>query len=157
MKKGRLKRNKLTILIFLLTLVFGWHVGLNPNKINNYTDVMSASLSFSAIATAMFISSFSLMPAFSNSKFVKLLQELGTDLKIMDRLLISTIIFLISSMLSFVALFLNESDTGWVAYCIIVVWLAVTVAAFFSTFYVVALLLKNFETYCDFKSEKTSS
>lgn len=153
MKKGRLKRNKLTILSFLIALAIGICSGINPSKINNYTDVMSAALSFSSIATALFISSFSLMPAFSNSKFIKMLQSLGTDIKIMDRLLISTLIFFVSSMLSFIALFLKSTETCWMSNVLIVLWLATTVAAFFSTFYIIFLLIKSFEIH--YKTEES--
>lgn len=83
MKKGRMKRNKVVLIVGIAAILAGWVFKISPSKINNFTDIMSASLSFSALATAMFLSSFSLIPAFSNSKFINALKELGTDIKLM--------------------------------------------------------------------------
>lgn len=94
MRRCRFVRNKSTIIFSVLVLVFSFYMKLSPAKFNNFTDIMSATLSFSSLATALFFSYFSLIPAFSNSKFIIALQELGTDKKIMDRRLLSTIIFL---------------------------------------------------------------
>lgn len=105
MRRCRFVRNKSTIIFSVLVLGFSFYMKLSPAKFNNFTDIMSATLSFSSLATALFFSYFSLIPAFSNSKFIIALQELGTDKKIMDRLLLSTIIFFISSILSFGQLF----------------------------------------------------
>lgn len=147
MKKGRFKRNRAVIIAGVISLVLSICTGLTPSSINNYTDIMSASLAFSALATAMFLSTFSLIPAFSNSKFIKALQEMGTDFKIMDRLIISTLIFFLSSLLTFVALFFDASDESSLSHVVVSLWLVITVMGLVSTFYVIMLLLRGFEFY----------
>ncbi|NME47616.1 hypothetical protein HF860_10660 [Enterococcus gallinarum] len=154
MKKGRMKRNKVVLIVGIAAILAGGVFKISPSKINNFTDIMSASLSFSALATAMFLSSFSLIPAFSNSKFINALKELGTDIKIMDRLLISTLIFFISSLMTFILLFFDCNSNSLISNIITTLWLSFTSMGFASTFYVIAILIKGFEHYYESQVEK---
>lgn len=147
MRKGRISRNKIVIIVGILSGGMSIYYGLSPEKINNFTDIMSASLSFSALATAMFLSSFSLVPAFTNSKFILALQDLGTDMKIMDRLLISTLIFFISSLLTFILLFFDSCSNSFLSKVFTTLWIVFTSMGFTSTFYIIAILIKGFEHY----------
>lgn len=147
MKKGRFKRNKYILLsgvvIFILCLCFN----VTPSKINNYVDIMSASLSFSALATAMFFSLFSLIPAFSNSKFIIALKKLKTDQKIMDRLLISTIMFFISSILSFAGLFFMSTENCFISNLVTALWASFTIMPLINTILILIIVLKGFDYY----------
>lgn len=147
MRKGRISRNKIVIFVGILAGAVSIYYGLSPAKINNFTDIMSASLSFSALATAMFLSSFSLVPAFTNSKFIIALQDLGTDMKIMDRLLISTLIFFVSSLLTFIMLFFDACSISFLSKAFTTLWIVFTSMGFTSTFYIIAILIKGFEHY----------
>lgn len=149
MRRCRFVRNKSTIIFSVLVLGFSFYMKLSPAKFNNFTDIMSAALSFSSLATALFFSYFSLIPAFSNSKFIIALQELGTDKKIMDRLLLSTIIFFISSILSFGQLFFSECTNNMFSIITTAVWLSFTLSGFFNTFLILAIVLKAFEHYAN--------
>lgn len=148
MQKGRIIRNKIAIVTFVICfVVFFFICKITPSKINNYSDIMGASLSFSSIATALFLSCFSLIPAFSNSKFIVTMSELGTDIKLMDRLLVTTIIFFGSSLLSFIELFFNSDSRSILSGIFTSIWLSVTIAGFVNTFYILIILLKGFELY----------
>lgn len=147
MRKGRLRRNKLMIILGVVSFSLSLFFKISPSNFKNFTDLMSASLAFSSIATALFLATFSLIPAFTNSKFVIALQELGTDIKIMDRLIVSTLIFFSSSLFTFVELLFQKNEDGFVSIIFTACWIATTVMAFFSTFYIIMLLMKSFEYY----------
>lgn len=148
MKKGRITRNIIAIVALAICFVVSFFIcKITPSKINNYSDIMGACLSFSSIATALFLSCFSLIPAFSNSKFIATMSELGTDIKLMDRLLVTTIIFFGSSLLSFIELFFNSNSQSLLSRFFTSIWLSVTVSGFVNTFYILIILLKGFELY----------
>lgn len=148
MKKGRFKRNLLAIIGWILTFLFSFiKFKLNPSSLNNFSDIMSASLSFAALATALFFSCFSLIPAFSNSKFINALQEIGTDKKIMDRLLITTIIFFIVSVFSFIALFFDETSSSLESTLVISLWVSFVVAGCISTFQILSTIMVGFNYF----------
>ncbi|MCV6649805.1 hypothetical protein OIG04_04470 [Enterococcus faecium] len=131
------------ILSFVASIVFK----VSPNSFNNFTDLMSASLAFSSIATALFLATFSLVPAFTNSKFIIAIQDLGTDMKIMDRLLVSTLVFFSSSLLTFIELLFDANEDNFISILFTSFWIATTVMALLSTFYIILLLMKAFEYY----------
>lgn len=151
MKKGRLKRNAPVIFFGFITFIASFFLKISPNNLKNFTEIMSASLSFSAIVTAIFFASFSLIPSSGSNKLVSMMEDLGTDIKIMDRLLIATVQSFVSSLLSFIALFLDKEDTSIISICIISGWLATTVMMFISSFLVLRVLIKLVETYNNYK------
>ncbi|ANC99029.1 hypothetical protein A6M16_00260 [Streptococcus suis] len=149
MKKGRIKRNIATICIFLATLSISLLTNFSPAKINNFTDLMSASLSFSSIATALFFSCFSLIPAFTNSQLVKKLKQLKWDYKVMDKLMHSSLIFLISSIFSFIELFFCSTDNSRLSQIVTAIWISTTITGLFNTVFLVLLLIKLFDLATD--------
>lgn len=151
MKKGRLKRNILVIFFGVVTFIASLYLKISPKNLNNFTEIMSASLSFSAIVTAIFFASFSLIPSSGSNKLVSMMEDLGTDIKIMDRLLIATVLSFISSLLSFIALFLDKKATSAISIYLISGWLATTVMMFVSSFLVLRVLIKLVETYNNYK------
>ncbi|MGM0104850.1 hypothetical protein [Enterococcus sp. AZ183] len=153
MRKGRLKRNKLAITLGIVSLIGSIACSIAPANFNNFTDIMSASLAFSSIATALFLASFSLIPAFTNSKFINALKDLGTDMKIMDRLIVSTLIFFLNSFFTFIELLFKSSETNTLSVIITGLWTSTGIMAFVSTFYIVLLLLKGFECYYESNKE----
>ncbi|MBF0778167.1 hypothetical protein [Streptococcus cuniculi] len=152
MKKGRLKRNILVIFWGIATFLVSLYFKISPKNLNNFTEIMSASLSFSAIVTAIFFASFSLIPSSGSNKLVSMMEDLGTDIKIMDRLLIATVLSFVSSLLSFIALFFDKEDTSSISIYLISGWLATTVMMFVSSFLVLRVLIKLVETYNNFKN-----
>ncbi|WP_436669570.1 hypothetical protein [Lactiplantibacillus plantarum] len=101
---------------------------------------MSGTLSYSAIATALLFACFSLIPALSNSKLISLLQDLGTDMKLMDRLLVSTFLFFVVSILSLINLFFTAQDTCIFSKIFCSLWLAFLVAATSEVFQILGLM-----------------
>lgn len=152
MRKGRLKRNLLVIIFGILTFLISLCLKITPKDLKNFTDIMSASLSFSAIVTAIFFASFSLIPSSSSNKLVSMMEDLGTDIKIMDRLLIATGLSFVSSLLSFIALFFDRKDTSNISMFLISGWLATTVMMFISSFLVLRVLIKLVETYNSYRN-----
>lgn len=152
MKKGRLKRNWLIILSGMLTFILSIYFKISPKRLKNFIDAMSASLSFSAIVTAIFFASFSLIPTSGTNKLVGMMEDLGTDIKIMDRLLVATSLSFISSLLSFASLFFDKTDTNNISIFVISSWLSSTVMMFVSSFLVLRVLIKLVETYNNFKN-----
>ncbi|MDF7683506.1 hypothetical protein PT287_08340 [Lactobacillus sp. ESL0679] len=109
MWKSRIKRNKGSILFGLLIVIILFACQITPKKINNYTDVISGILSMASIATSFLFASFSLIPALPDSKLMKSLKELGTDKKLLDRLLITMFGFFVTSILALLALVLFQA------------------------------------------------
>lgn len=112
MKKGRIWRNlgSLIMGIFITIILIEFHI--TPKKICNYTDVISGVLSMTSISTSFIFASFTLIPALPNSKLMKSLKELGTDKKLLDRLLLTMIGFSICSIIALIGLtFDKDSNT----------------------------------------------
>lgn len=112
MRKGRIKRNFWPIFFGTIVLIVVLIFRVTPNKIENYTDVISAILSLSSMSTSFLFASFSLIPALPDSKLMKSLKELGTDKKLLDRLLITIIGFVACSVLSLIALTISDQSNS---------------------------------------------
>ncbi|MBM6413522.1 hypothetical protein [Lacticaseibacillus paracasei] len=123
MIKEAFHRDRIALVVSFLIGAGAILFQLCPRKINNYTDVMSASLSFSSIATAFLFAVFSIIPGKTSSELLIKLREMNTDLKLMSRLLVATAAFFSSSVLSFAELFFNVKDTSWLSIIITSVWL----------------------------------
>ncbi|VGV89243.1 Uncharacterised protein [Streptococcus pyogenes] len=146
MKKGRFKRNWPIILFGVIVFIFSFYFKISPKSLKNFTDIMSASLSFSAIVTAIFFASFSLIPTSGSNKLVVMMEDLGTEIKIMDRLLVATF-------LSFISLFFSKTDTDLISILVVSSWLSSTVMMFLSSFFVLRTLILLVETYNNFKNK----
>lgn len=140
MYQGRLTRNLISILLFLIALIITLLVNFSPKKIPNYVDLMSGTLSYSAIATALLFACFSLIPALSNSKLINVLQDLGTDMKLMDRLLVSTFLFFVVSILSLINLFFTVKDDCIISSVFCSLWLSFLIAASSEVFQILGLM-----------------
>jgi ABC-type Mn2+/Zn2+ transport system permease subunit len=118
MTKGRFSRNWLFIIIGIVVGMICWlGIKIEPSKIPNYTDFMSGILSFSSMATGFLMVSFALIPALPNSKLIQILKATNTDLKLLDRLLLTIIGFIVSSILSlFMFIFPATASGGWVRF-----------------------------------------
>ena len=110
MKKGRIWRNlgSLIMGIFITIILIEFHI--TPKKICNYTDVISGVLSMTSISTSFIFASFTLIPALPNSKLMKSLKELGTDKKLLDRLLLTMIGFSICSIIALIGLTFDKDN-----------------------------------------------
>ena len=94
MTKGRFSRNWLFVTIGIAVgIICVFFIKVQPSKIPNYTDFMSGILSFSSMTTGFLMASFALIPALPNSKLIQILKTTNTDLKLLDRLLITIIGF----------------------------------------------------------------
>lgn len=119
MWKSRIKRNKGSILFGFLISIILFTCQVSPKKINNYTDVVSGILSMSSIATSFLFASFSLIPSLPDSKLMKSLKELGTDKKLLDRLLVTMFGFFVTSIFALLALMLKVSTNNLIGVTII--------------------------------------
>lgn len=147
MKKGRFKRNLIVVLSGIIALIHSICIDIYPNTFENYSEIMSASLSYSALATALFISMFSLIPAFSNSKLIKILVELGTDKKLMDRLLIATTLYFLNSTTALVSLYFNPFSETLFSKLVVTIWYITIVTAVVSTFYILKIVYDLFDEF----------
>jgi hypothetical protein len=123
----------------------------SPSKIANFSDAMNGTLSFAAIATALLFSCFSLIPSFSNSKLVVILKDLGTDIKIMDRLLIATSIFFAVSIFSLVELFLPSSSSSPFSIFLTSTWLALLVGGINELIEIIRLMFQALQMFSNEK------
>lgn len=147
MKKGRFKRNVMVVLSGMIALIHSICIDIYPSTFENYSEIMSASLSYSALATALFISMFSLIPAFSNSKLIKILVELGTDKKLMDRLLIATTLYFLNSTTALVSLYFNPFNETLLSKLVVTIWYITIVTAIVSTFYILKIVYDLFDAF----------
>ncbi|MCW8090000.1 hypothetical protein FOF72_04905 [Lactobacillus jensenii] len=145
MKKGRLRRNTFSIFIGIVIslLIIGFDV--TPNKINNYTDIISAILSISSITTGLLFATFTLIPGLPNSNLLKTLKELKTDKKLLDRLLLAICGFLLGSLFALVALFFNPKDTSLLSKVVLSCVGGLISFSFSEQFKVLRILMKTLE------------
>lgn len=145
MKQGRLKRNRGSLLVGVITILVILILKITPIKIHNYTDVMSGILSLSSITTGLLFASFTLVPALPNSRLLKSLKKLNTDKKFLDRLLLSIFGFLMCSIFALVALLFNEKDTSLLSRIIISITGGTLAFSLTEQFKVLKILLKALE------------
>ena len=113
MTKGRFSRNWLFVTIGIAVgIICVFFIKVQPSKIPNYTDFMSGILSFSSMTTGFLMASFALIPALPNSKLIQILKTTNTDLKLLDRLLITILGFFVSSILSLFMFVFPASASG---------------------------------------------
>lgn len=112
MSKGRVRRNLIPIVLSIITTIIIFRFKITPAKIYNYVELASGILSMSSIATSFLLASFSLISTRQNSRFFKVLVQLKTDIKLLDRLLVTVLGFFICSILSLAALTLNAKNNN---------------------------------------------
>ncbi|QNQ80512.1 hypothetical protein [Lactobacillus sp. PV034] len=155
MYEGRLKRNSIPITIGVITsLICYFGLNIQPKMISNYTDFMSGILSISSIATGFLMASFALIPALPNSKLIKLLRNSYTDLKLLDRMLITMIGFILGSLLSLIMLFFNSESSNGLAHLLLALLFGILIFSFIEAFVIIHILFKVIEA--EYKNIKKS-
>lgn len=153
MTKGRFSRNWLFVTIGIAVgIICVFFIKVQPSKIPNYTDFMSGILSFSSMTTGFLMASFALIPALPNSKLIQILKTTNTDLKLLDRLLITIIGFFVSSILSLFMFVFPASASGRLVsslFSILLVFFAFSIS---EAMMVIRILLKVIGT--EYKKEK---
>lgn len=147
MKSGRIKRNWLVLLSGIITLILVIVFRYSPSKISNYVELMSGALSFASIATGLLFATFSLVPEFSNSRLLNVLKKLKTDRKILDRILIATVLFFGASILSFVGLLFPAKSSNIYSIIFIGIWLAILIMAVIEVLQIIRVLFIVLENY----------
>lgn len=145
MKEGRIRRNRWSIFLGLVVLIMCLIFKITPSKINNYTDIISAILSLSSMATSFLFASFALIPALPDSKLLKGLKELGTDKKLLDRLLITIIGFVLCSIFSLIALAISSRSNSLFANIILSVMSGLLAFSLLDLLKVLRILLVGIE------------
>ncbi|WP_143463186.1 hypothetical protein [Levilactobacillus enshiensis] len=98
MIKARIRRNKFSILIFVVTFCAILILKVSPSKMPNYQDSISNVVSFSSLATAIFMAALAFVPKLSAGW----LRKLGTDRKFLERIIIATFLYFITSVLAII-------------------------------------------------------
>jgi hypothetical protein len=145
--KSRLKRNIGSISIGLIACLCSFFLGVSAKKISNYTDVLSGTLSLTSVATAFLFASFALVPALTNSKFLKALVELKMDKKLLDRLLLTTLGYFTNSIFSILLLTFNDTDTSLLNRILLSLWLGLGVFSINETYKILRILLRALKYY----------
>lgn len=110
--RARLHRNRFSILIFVVT--FGVISGckVSPAQLPNYQDTISNIVSFSSLATAIFMAALAFVPRMSAGW----LRKLGTDKKFLERIVIATFLYFITSVLAIVIISIfSKNSESWVS------------------------------------------
>lgn len=149
MRKGRIKRNMGTIFMMIVSFGLCIFFKISPKDIVNYTDIMNGVLSFSSIATALLFACLSLIPTLPNSKLVNMLQELGTDIKLLDRLLLTTTLFFMLSIVCIVGLLFNSNSVNALSMLLIALWCSLIVGGIVEVFSVIRIMFKVVEKLSD--------
>lgn len=98
MIRARLRRNKFSILIFVVTFCTMLILKVSPSKMPNYQDSISNVVSFSSLATAIFMAALAFVPRLSAGW----LRKLGTDKKFLERIIIATFLYFVTSVLAII-------------------------------------------------------
>lgn len=108
--KARIRRNKFSIITFFLILALSFFFKVSPSRLPNYVDSISNIVSFSSLTTAIFMAALVFVPRLGRG----ILGKLGTDKKFLERILVVTFLYFITSILSLVAIiFLNLESSSW--------------------------------------------
>ena len=153
MTKGRFSRNWLFVTIGIAVgIICVFFIKVQPSKIPNYTDFMSGILSFSSMTTGFLMASFALIPALPNSKLIQILKTTNTDLKLLDRLLLTIIGFIVSSILSLFMFVFPASASGRLVSSLFSILLGFFAFSISEAMMVIRILLKVIGT--EYKKEK---
>jgi len=145
--KSRLRRNMGSIILGLLACLCSFICKLSAAKFSNYTDLISGVLSLTSVATAFLFASFALVPALTNSKFLRALVDLKMDKKLLDRLLFTTIGYFTNSIFSIILLAFNEHSTSILNRIIISLWVGIGIFSINETYKILRILVKVLKYY----------
>lgn len=145
--KSRLRRNAGSIIIGLTACIGSFILKLSAAKIPNYTDLISGALSLTSVATAFLFASFALLPALTDSKFIKSLVELKVDKKLLDRLILTTAGYFINSIFSIILLFFNSDSSSLLNKLVMAIWIGIGIFSINETFKVLRILWKALKYY----------
>ncbi|WP_461243739.1 hypothetical protein [Secundilactobacillus muriivasis] len=98
--KARIHRNRFSISIFMITFVLMIAIKATPSRLPNYQDSVSNIVSFSSLATAIFMAALAFVPKLSAGW----LRKLGTDKKFLERIIIATFLYFMTSVLAIVVI-----------------------------------------------------
>lgn len=137
---ARVWRNKFSILIFVATFIVCWLFKISPSSMPNYQDAISNIVSFSSLTTAIFMAALVFVPKLS----IGLLSTLKTDKKFLERILIVTFLYFISSILALVAILaLSGKDNSTFGIINISLLLAFLSAAISESIYVFIVIFST--------------
>ncbi|ARK33954.1 hypothetical protein ACN677_04340 [Lactiplantibacillus paraplantarum] len=137
---ARVWRNKFSILIFVATFIICWLFKISPSSMPNYQDAISNIVSFSSLTTAIFMAALVFVPKLS----IGLLSTLKTDKKFLERILIVTFLYFISSILALVAILaLSGKDNSTFGIINISLLLAFLSAAISESIYVFIVIFST--------------
>ena len=105
---ARLKRNKYSILGIIVTILVFTIFEIVPKNIANFTDVMSNLLSFSSMTTAIFMAVLVFVPKLAEGP----LKDFRTDAKFLDRILLTTLMYFVTSLLALLNLIFYSNGTA---------------------------------------------
>lgn len=145
--ESRLRRNAGSIVIGLATCIGSFILKFSAAKIPNYTDLISGALSLTSVATAFLFASFALLPALTDSKFVKALVELKVDKKLLDRLILTTFGYFTNSIFSIVLLFFDSESSSLLNRSVMAIWVGIGVFSINETFKILRILWKTLKYY----------
>lgn len=135
-----LRRNLGSIMIGLIACIVSFISKLSAAKIPNYTDLISGALSLTSVATAFLFASFALLPALTDSKFIKSLVDLKVDKKLIDRLVLTTVGYFTNSIFSIILLFFNADSSSLLNKLVIAIWIGIGIFSINETFKVLRIL-----------------
>lgn len=149
MKKGRIKRNCVTFFMMVASFIACFFFRVSPSNLANYTDIMNGVLSFSSIATALLFACLSLIPTLPSSRIINMLQNLGTDIKLLDRLLLTTSIFFILSITCIIGLLFCEKANDIWSILLISFWCSLIVGGISEIFSIIKIMFNIVEKLND--------
>lgn len=145
--KSRLRRNAGSIIIGFVACIGSFILQFSAAKIPNYTDLISGALSLTSVATAFLFASFALLPALTNSKFVKALVELKVDKKLLDRLILTTFGYFTNSIFSIILLVFDSESSSLLNRSIMAIWVGIGLFSINETLKILRILWKTLKYY----------
>lgn len=140
MMKARVFRNKFSILIFFSVFFASFGLGISPSKLPNYSDSISNIVSFSSLTTAIFMAALVFVPRMGKG----ILHKLGTDKKFLERILIVTFLYFMTSVLSLVAIIvLYPGASSWYSVTNLSLMFSFLSAGISESFYIFYVLFKT--------------
>ncbi|WP_217588755.1 hypothetical protein [Lentibacillus saliphilus] len=127
------------IALFFVPFIILYFSDIDYEKITNLEDILTASIAISSSSLGFFIAGVSILQTSSISRFYKKLVQLGTNKKIIAWLMTSIVYVFLLAFLSLFNMFLISDMTNLVV-LLMDIWLALLIAAFLSTLFVIILI-----------------
>lgn len=139
-------RNKDIVLIFIVAFI-GFHFFLyldpktmKPNELETFNRAVDAVLSFASLATAFLFFTVSFIPVMAEKS--PLFKNLKTDVKVLERIMLDSFLFFLTSIMSLIFVFMEMFATlGW--QFIHTIWLALIATSLFGMLDIFIDLFKN--------------